>query len=77
MATVNPARPTGIVDAPKDRQYDVPHQMVKPLVFPENAKDEHDLRNVYNPNRKVNTGDYNREVNPRAWIGNSTANVTS
>lgn len=54
LTSVNPKSPTGIVDAPKDKQYDVPSQMVKPLVFPENAKDEHDLRNVYNPNKKPN-----------------------
>ena len=37
----------------KDAQYEVPHQMRKPLIF-ENRNHEDDLRNVYNPDKLPN-----------------------
>lgn len=47
---INPAAPTGLEPPPPDYQYDVPHQMKKPLIF-ENREDANDLRNVWNPNK--------------------------
>ena len=50
MAQVNPVHPTGLEPAPKDWQYDVPHQMKKPLIQ-ENRDGHNDIINVYNPNK--------------------------
>jgi hypothetical protein len=48
--------------APLDKQYDVPHQMKKPLI-PENATDDNDLRNIYNPNKYQNhIGNYAKDT---------------
>lgn len=46
------------VPAPLDQQYEVPPQLKKPLI-PENQRDEHDIRNIYNPNKfKNDLGNY-------------------
>lgn len=58
LAQVNPSHPTGLEPAPKDWQYEVVHQMKKPLIF-ENREDPNDLRNVYNPHLYESAlGDY-------------------
>ena len=58
LAQINPYSPTGLEPPPKDWQYDVPHQMLKPLID-ENKNDFNDLGNVYNPNKYSHTlGEY-------------------
>lgn len=58
MNQVHPYAPTGLEPPPKDWQYDVIHQMKKPLIF-ENREDPNDLRNFYNPNKYEHTlGEY-------------------
>lgn len=57
-AQIDPAHKTGLVPAPKDRQYDNgPVQMTKPLIEQNQHQTDHnDLRNVYNPD-KYNTSE--------------------
>jgi len=50
----NPTK-TGLQAPPKDWQYEVPHQLKKPLIR-ENNHNEDDFRNVYNPGRKTTLG---------------------
>lgn len=58
MVQIDPYAPTGLEPPPKDWQYDVVHQMKKPLIF-ENREDPNDLRNFYNPNKYEHTlGEY-------------------
>jgi hypothetical protein len=58
MAQINPAHPTGLEPPPPDYQYDVPHQMKKPVIF-EDRMDPNDLRNIHNPNKYDHTlGEY-------------------
>lgn len=58
LAQVNPSQPTGLEPAPKDWQYDVVHQMKKPLTW-ENRDEANDVRNIYNPNKYEHTlGEY-------------------
>ena len=73
------------VPAPLDQQYEVPAQLRKPLI-PENQTDEHDIRNIYNPNKHLNNiGNYhqsNTTTAANANASNSTnvavqANATS
>jgi hypothetical protein len=53
LSQITPLRQDGIVQPPKDLQYDRPGQPIKPLNL-ENRHGEDDLRNVYNPNIKPN-----------------------
>jgi hypothetical protein len=58
MAQVNPVHPTGLEPPPKDQQYDVPHQMLKPLIQ-ENRNGFNDMGNVYTPGKYSHTlGEY-------------------
>jgi hypothetical protein len=57
LATINPGAPTGLEPAPKDWQYEQPHQLKKPLII-ENKHNEDDFRNVYNPGPKTSQGIY-------------------
>ena len=50
---INPAAPTGLQDAVKDQQYDMPLQPIKPLIRANN-RNEDDFRTVYNPNKLGN-----------------------
>jgi len=65
MAQINPYAPTGLEPPPKDWQYEVPHQMKKPLID-ENKNDFNDLGNVYNPNK------YSHTLGEYAQISNQT-----
>ena len=55
---INPSKPTGLEPPPKDFQYDVPGQLHKPLVW-ENAVDEDDFMNFWNPDKKMDPYLYN------------------
>jgi len=58
LIQIDPYRPTGLEPPPPDHQYDVPHQMKKPLIF-ENRVDANDLRNIHNPGKYDHTlGEY-------------------
>ena len=65
MAQINPYSPTGLEPPPKDWQYDVPHQMLKPLID-ENKNDFNDIGNVYNPHK------YSHTLGEYAQLGNQT-----
>jgi len=58
LSQIDPSKPTGLEPAPKDKQYDVPLQMQKPLI-PENRHNDNDIGNVYNPDKyQNNLGNY-------------------
>lgn len=58
LVQIDPVHPTGLEPPPPDYQYDVPHQMKKPLIF-ENRYDVNDLRNIHNPDKYDHTlGEY-------------------
>jgi hypothetical protein len=52
MMQINPAKPDGLVQPPKDFQYEVPVQMRHPLNF-ENRGDKDDIKTLYNPHKKA------------------------
>ena len=55
---INPTSPTGLEPPPKDLQYEVPHQMLKPIIH-ENRNGFNDVQNYYNPNKYDHTlGEY-------------------
>ena len=57
-SNINPSHPTGLEPPPKDWQYEVVHQMKKPLIV-ENRVDENDFIHFYNENKYEHTyGDY-------------------
>lgn len=65
LVQINPAHPTGLEPPPPDYQYDVPHQMKKPLIF-ENRVDANDLRNIHNPGKYDHTlGEYAQVNDPK------------
>ena len=63
------------VPAPLDQQYEVPAQMRKPLI-PENQTDEHDIRNIYNPNKHLNNiGNYHQSNATKTVNANASKNT--
>ena len=58
LAQVDPVHPTGLEPPPKDWQYEVPHQMLHPLIH-ENRNGYNDITTRYNPNKYDHTlGEY-------------------
>ena len=58
LVQINPYQPTGLEPPPKDWQYDVPHQMLKPIIQ-ENRNGYNDIINMYTPGKYQHTlGEY-------------------
>lgn len=76
LAQINPYHPTGLEPPPPDYQYNVPHQMKKPLIF-ENRVDANDLRNIHNPGKYDHTlGEYAQVSEPTNKAVPPTASAT-
>jgi len=58
LVQINPVHPTGLEPPPMDWQYNVPHQMLKPIIQ-ENRNGYNDIINLYNPGKYQHTlGEY-------------------
>ena len=58
LLQIDPVNPTGLEPPPKDQQYEVVHQMLKPIIH-ENRNGYNDVQNYYNPNKYDHTlGEY-------------------
>ena len=62
LASVDPLHSTGLEPAPKDRQYEVPPQLGKP-VDPENQNENDDIRHWYNDKKYSNSWAYAQNNN--------------